>query len=116
MFQIGQADPDRQLTGKPLVPTRPFQWWHIDFSLPTEAINKFLRLITKWTEAFGAQDQTTDISTKVFYREIVCRYGVPEDLHAVQGKNLKAKLLDVHRQIPKETLDKSLKHDFSVLV
>jgi hypothetical protein len=47
MFQIGQADPDRQLTGKPLVPTRPFQWWHIDFSLPKEAINKFLRLITK---------------------------------------------------------------------
>jgi hypothetical protein len=35
---------------------------------------------------------------------------------AYEYQNLKAKLQDVHRQIPKETLDKSLKHDFSVLV
>jgi hypothetical protein len=92
--------PDRQPTGQLPAPRRPFQWWHMDFAGPlpkTTRGNKYIFALTdpftKWPEAFAVPDQSAQTTAEVVYREIVCRYGLPDGLHADQGKNFEANLM-----------------------
>ena len=48
---------------------------------------------TKWKEAFPLKDTEPLTIAKVFVNEFVCRFGVPDSLHAGQGRNFKAKVL-----------------------
>ena len=42
---------------------------------------------TKWVEAFALPNQeATTIATKLV-EEVICRYGVPRELHSDQGSN-----------------------------
>ena len=91
---------ERQPTGQLPAPTRPFRWWHMDFAGPlpkTTRGNKYIFALTgpftKWPEAFAVPDQSAQTTAEVVYREIVCRYGVPDGLHADQGKNFEANLM-----------------------
>ena len=49
--------------------------------------------IAKWVEAFPLSNMRTKIIAEVFVREIVCRYGVPLEVHTDQGRNIDSKLI-----------------------
>ena len=69
----------------------------IDGRLPeTPRGNKYILVVgeyTKWKEAFPLKDTEPLTIAKVFVNEFVCRFGVPDSLHAGQGRNFKAKVL-----------------------
>ena len=48
---------------------------------------------TKWPELFAIPDQTADTISKIFVKEIICRYGTPNTLLTDQGRNFTSKLL-----------------------
>ena len=48
---------------------------------------------TKWVEAFALPNQeATTIATKLV-EEVICRYGVPRELHSDQGSNFESKVM-----------------------
>ena len=92
--------PDRQPVGTLPIPDGPGQWWHMDVVGPlvkSTAGNRYLLVLTdpfsKWPEAFAMPDQTAKTTADMIYQGIVCRYGVPEGLHADQGRNFEAQLM-----------------------
>ena len=58
---------------------------------PTPAGYRYILVIadyfTKWTEAFLIKDKCADTVADVFFREIVCRFGMPLVIHSDQGNN-----------------------------
>ena len=92
--------PDHQPVGTLPIPDGPGQWWHMDVAGPlvkSTAGNRYLLVFTdpfsKWPEAFAMPDQTAKTTADMIYKGIVCRYGVPEGLHADQGRNFEAQLM-----------------------
>ena len=74
---------------------RPFQRvsWDLMGPLPTsENGNKFILtvtdLFTKWVEAFPLKETTSPTLAATLVDNVICRYGVPENLHSDQGPNL----------------------------
>ena len=53
--------------------------------------NRYLLVITdcftEWVEALPLSNMRTKTIAEVFVREIVCRYGVPLEVHTDQGCN-----------------------------
>lgn len=92
--------PDHQPVGTLPIPDGPCQWWHMDVVGPlvkTTNDNRYLLVLTdpfsKWPEAFAMPNQTAKTTADKIYQGIVCRYGVPEGLHADQGRNFEANLM-----------------------
>ena len=92
--------PDHPPIGNLPVPGGPCRWWHMDVVGPlvkSKAGNRYLLVLTdpfsKWPEAFAMPDQTAKTTADKIYQGIVCRYGVPEGLHADQGRNFEAQLM-----------------------
>ena len=48
---------------------------------------------TKWVGAFHLSNMRTKTIAEVFVHEIVCRYGVPLEVHTDQGRNFDSKLI-----------------------
>ena len=59
--------------------------------------NRYLLVVTdcftKMVEAFPLFNMRTKAIAEVFVREIVCRYGVPLEVHTDQGRNFDSKLI-----------------------
>jgi transposase InsO family protein len=59
--------------------------------------NRYLLVVTdcftKWVEAFPLSNMRTKTIAEVFVREIVCRYGVPLEVHTDQGRNFDSNLI-----------------------
>ena len=92
--------PDHQPVGTLPIPDGPGRWWHMDVVGPlvkSTAGNRYLLVLTdpfsKWPEAFAVPDQTAKTTADMIYQGIVCRYGVPEGLHADQGRNFETQLM-----------------------
>jgi len=78
----------------------PFERVQMDILGPlpiSSSGNRYLLVITdcftKWVEAFPLSNMRTKTVTEVFVREIVCRYGVPLEVHTDQGRNFDARLV-----------------------
>ncbi|MCG8624913.1 MAG: DDE-type integrase/transposase/recombinase, partial [Proteobacteria bacterium] len=56
--------------------------------------NKYIVIIadyfTKWPEAFAIPNQEATTIANLLVREVVCRYGVPLELHSDQGRNFES--------------------------
>ena len=56
--------------------------------------NKYIIIIadyfTKWPEAFAIPNQEATTIANLLVREVVCRYGVPLELHSDQGRNFES--------------------------
>ena len=71
--------------------------WDIMGPLPiTERGNKYILVVTdlfsKWVEAFPLQVTDGLTLTSILMDEVICRYGVPQQLHSDQGSNLNAEV------------------------
>ena len=71
--------------------------WDIMGPLPvTEIGNKYILvetdLFSKWVEAFPLQVTDGLTLTSILMDEVICRYGVPQQLHSYQGSNLNAEV------------------------
>lgn len=78
---------------------RPWQRIAIDFLGPlpvTENGSRYIMVVgdyfSKWIEAFPLRDQTAETTANTLWREVCCRYGVPEELHTDQGRNFESEL------------------------
>ena len=62
----------------------------------TERGNKYILVVTdlfsKWVEAFPLQVTDGLTLTSILMDEVICRYGVPQQLHSDQGSNLNAEV------------------------
>ena len=62
----------------------------------TERGNKYILVVTdlfsKWVEAFPLQVTDGLTLTSILMDEMICRYGVPQQLHSDQGSNLNAEV------------------------
>ena len=58
--------------------------------------NKYIMVVadhfTKWVEAFAIPNQTAETIARVLVEEVVCRFGVPLQLHSDQGTNFESQL------------------------
>eukprot|EP00731_Ephydatia_muelleri_P035641 Em0144g11a len=79
--------------------SHPFQkiTWDIMGPLPvTSKGNKYILVVTdvfsKWVEAFPLQITDGLTLTSILMDEVICRYGVPQQLHSDQGSNLNAEV------------------------
>ena len=79
--------------------SHPFQkiTWDIMGPLPvTRKGNKYILVVTdvfsKWVEAFPLQVTDGLTLTSILMDEVICRYGVPQQLHSDQGSNLNAEV------------------------
>ena len=71
--------------------------WDIMGPLPvTNKGNKYILVVTdvfsKWVEAFPLQVTDGFTLTSTLMDEVICRYGVPTQLHSDQGSNLNAEV------------------------
>ena len=48
--------------------------------------------LTKWVEAFAAEDQTSETIARLLVDHIVCHHGVPVELLSDRGTNLVSKM------------------------
>lgn len=90
-------------TKAPVVPiqtSRPFQKisWDIMGPLPPSSRgNRYILVVTdlftKWVEAFPLKETSSETLARTLFDEVICRYGVPEELHSDQGKNLCSSLI-----------------------
>ena len=53
----------------------------------------FMEYLTKWVEAYPAEDQTSETVARILIDNIVCRHGVPGQLLSDRGPNLLSKLI-----------------------
>ena len=79
--------------------SHPFQkiTWDIMGPLPvTRKGNKYILVVTdvfsKWVEAFPLQVTDGLTLTSILMDEVICWYGVPQQLHSDQGSNLNAEV------------------------
>jgi transposase InsO family protein/predicted aspartyl protease len=58
--------------------------------------NKYILVVadyfSKWVEAFAMPDQTAETIARVMVEEVVCRFGVPLQIHSDQGTNFESRL------------------------
>ena len=56
--------------------------------------NKYLLVVadyfTKWTEAFPLPNQETGTVAEALVNKVVCRFGVPLELHSDEGRNFES--------------------------
>ena len=52
----------------------------------------FMDCLTKWVEAFAAEDQTSETIARLLVDHIVCHHGVPVELLSNRGTNLVSKM------------------------
>ena len=78
----------------------PFERVQIDILGPfpiTSLGNRYLLVVidcfTKWVEAFPLSNMRTKTIAEIFVREIVCRYGVPLEVHTDLGRSFDSKLI-----------------------
>ena len=67
-------------------------------SFPISSLgNRYLLVVTdcftKWVETSPLSNMRTKTIAEIFVREIVCRYGVPLEVHTDKGHNLVSKLI-----------------------
>ena len=80
---------------KPLeIPDRKFKTWSIDFMGPlpkTNQGNKYIFIavcnLSKWVEAFHTKDMTAETVVEIFMKQIIPRFGIPENLISDRGSN-----------------------------
>ena len=64
---------------------------------PTRQGNRYILVImddfTKWPEAYALPNQEAGVVARVFVEGLVCRHGIPEELHTDQGGNFESELL-----------------------
>ena len=48
---------------------------------------------TKWVEAFALPKQEATMIANKLVEEVICRYGVPRELHSDQGSNFQSKVM-----------------------
>lgn len=79
---------------------QPFQRWSIDFVGPLPASNKGNSYIltakdcfTRWVEAFPTMNMTAVTVARILEREIISRYGTPENIHSDQGTQFTSELI-----------------------
>ena len=53
----------------------------------------FMDQFSKWVECFATPDCTADTVSKYLIEEIVCRYGVPYEIHSDQGRAFVSQLI-----------------------
>ncbi|UYV73615.1 K02A2.6-like [Cordylochernes scorpioides] len=75
----------------------PFERIAIDVAGPfpvTEGGNKYILVamdyFTKWPEAYAIPNQEATTVAKVLMDNLICRFGVPLELHSDQGRNFEA--------------------------
>lgn len=80
--------------------TRPFQHVGMDILGPlpeTERGNRYILVIgdyfTKWKEAFPMKDMEALTIARLLVNEVICRFGVPDSIHADQGRNFESAVL-----------------------
>ncbi len=83
---------------KPFITSRLFQRFAMDIVSypPAKGYSDVLVVIdysTRWPEAFPMRDATASTIAQVMYRNIVCRYGVPEIIHSDRGAAFQSNLL-----------------------
>ena len=99
---------------KPLeVPDRKFKTWSIDFMGPLTKSNKGNKYIfiavcnlSKWVEAYHTIDMTAETVVDIFFKQIIPRFGVPENIVSDRGSNFLSntmKLLYAKLKINKST-------------
>ncbi len=78
----------------------PFERIAMDIVGPltsTQNENRYILVVsdyfTKWPEAFALRDHKAATVAKVLVDEVFCRYGVPAQLHADQGRDFESKLI-----------------------
>ena len=47
---------------------------------------------TKWAEAFALPNQEAALVSQKLVEEVVCRFGVPHELHSDQGRNFESQI------------------------
>src|SRR5450631_83792 len=85
----------------PLVPMlegTPYRRWGVDCMgpIPTSLAGNnyiilFVDAFTKWIEAFAVPDTTAETTARCL-REVISRFGVPEQLHSDNGTNFRSEL------------------------
>ena len=82
-----------------LTATRPLQLVCMDFTLleraedGTEVVLVLTDAFTKWTVAKAVPDQTAATVVRVLLEEWITKFGVPEQLHADQGRGFEAQVV-----------------------
>lgn len=82
------------------MPSKPFQivQWDIVGPLPiTKNNNKYILVIidlfSKWVEAFPITNLDSVILADRLVNDVICRYGIPRQLHSDNGTNFKSNLI-----------------------
>ncbi|KAK3705767.1 hypothetical protein QZH41_000594, partial [Actinostola sp. cb2023] len=77
----------------------PMQRIHMDIVGPlprTKKGNKYVLTMqcsfTKWVEAFPIPNQRATTCARVFVKNWVCKFGVPDSIHTDQGRNFESKV------------------------
>ena len=73
--------------------------WDIMGPLPvTHSGNKYILVITdlftKWVEAFPLKETSSVTLARVLVDEVICRFGVPNNIHSDQGANFCSEVID----------------------
>ncbi|MEN7973501.1 MAG: reverse transcriptase domain-containing protein [Verrucomicrobiota bacterium] len=78
----------------------PFERMAVDITFPGEmsadgntCIVVFMDYYTKWAEAFPLPDHRAETVAGKLVEEIVCRFGVPRELHSDQGREFEGRLI-----------------------
>ena len=63
---------------------------------PTARGNRYILVIvdylTKWVDAYGMPNQTSETVASILVSEFVCRFGIPSQIHSDQGSQFEAAL------------------------
>ena len=96
---MSKEKPASATSSGPIGASYPFEKisWDIMGPLPvTNKGNKYILVVTdvfsKWVEAFPLQVTDGFTLTSTLMDEVICRYGVPTQLHSDQGSNLNAEV------------------------
>jgi len=78
----------------------PWQRVQVDFFGPLPQSTRgnryvlvFMDQFSKWVECFAVPDSTAETATRYLAEEVVCRYGVPHELHSDQGRAFISRVL-----------------------
>ena len=71
--------------------------WQWIFWAQTPLGHRYILVIgdyfTKWKEAFPLRDMEATSIARVLVNELICRFGVPDNIRTDQGKNFESKLV-----------------------
>ena len=84
----------------PMPPVSVFERWHMDIIGPlTQTAEKFKYILvcvdsfSRFVEAFPLLSQETTEVARIFYKEIICRYGAPLSLVTDRGKTFMSNVM-----------------------